>query len=826
MRIFLILLLTILSLASLNGQAQTINFLLIEEGSETPIEAAHIFILNSTIGDFTDAQGKCKLVVPQKMAGQVVISHIAYDNVQINIDDLKILDQICLIKLKQNSSSFNEVVVTSKRDTKWKRHYRTFKKTLLGEGQAAEKCEILNPEVLRFDINENQFRATAIAPLKIKNKYLGYQIEFLLNELIVESDGSRSYNGQASFKDLFSDDLSASISRKREKTYEGSRRHFFRALIEDELNESYLVTINQYSNGEFIELAKPGRADLVELIESTGFYKVHFNDFLQVVNLNLKNIVEAGQKKISGKQTSRFNSTYSSGTSKVDYAVSQLFKIAPFLIVDRYGNVYNTSKVKEYGFWAEQRLATMLPLDYKIENSGLLVSDEVKAIDSDDEKSIVENKNNAVVYEKSDVGLEGFLELLYGNKEAQLKELTAIEREWNDGYYASLLDIVRLSGYQWLVDKVYQILKTKSNGQIVNYYDGLKWLWDQGFSNSAYYSDFRAEIHKHIDPKFEKYFKGRSAISNIRLEEVMWGGVRQDGIPPLRKPKMLEAEAADYLEDGHLVFGIYINGEPRAYPKRILAWHEFFVDEFSGTKVAGVYCTLCGTVIAYDMTYDNMFHDLGTSGFLYRSNKLMYDRATQSLWSTIEGKPVIGPLVGKDIELKSYPVVTTTWGEWRDLHPTTKVLSLKTGNTRNYDEGEAYKKYYADDQLMFPVPHSDQRLKNKAEVLVLKTEGYQQDPVAISIDYLVRNKLYQAKINRQAYVVISEKDGLSKVYEAQGVKFVKYRKGKLVDEEGQEWFVTEEEINSPSGKSLKRLPAHNIFWFAWVNTFPETKLVY
>ena len=146
------------------------------------------------------------------------------------------------------------------------------------------------------------------------------------------------------------------------------------------------------------------------------------------------------------------------------------------------------------------------------------------------------------------------------------------------------------------------------------------------------------------------------------------------------------------------------NGDVRAYPKRILAWHELFTDEVGRVPVAGVYCTLCGTVILFETEHDGVRHELGTSGFLYRSNKLMYDRATQSLWSTFGGRPVIGPLAMEDIRLEVRSVVTTTWGEWRRRHPTTKVLSLNTGHRRDYSEGAAYREYFSTDELMFNVP--------------------------------------------------------------------------------------------------------------------------
>ena len=107
---------------------------------------------------------------------------------------------------------------------------------------------------------------------------------------------------------------------------------------------------------------------------------------------------------------------------------------------------------------------------------------------------------------------------------------------------------------------------------------------------------------------------------------------------------MISVSDAGYLEDGNIVFGIEINGDARAYPKRILAWHKMFTDTIGGVDIAGLYCTLCGTVIPYKTNHKGTNYTLGTSGFLYRSNKLMYEKATQSLWSTNRGTPVLGSL--------------------------------------------------------------------------------------------------------------------------------------------------------------------------------------
>ena len=110
-----------------------------------------------------------------------------------------------------------------------------------------------------------------------------------------------------------------------------------------------------------------------------------------------------------------------------------------------------------------------------------------------------------------------------------------------------------------------------------------------------------------------------------------------------------------------------------------------------GVPVSLAYCTLCGSGILFDTRrLDGSNFTLGSSGFLYRSNKLMYDHQTQSLWNQFTGKPVVGRLAESDIALKTLPVAITSWGDWKTNNPTTKVLALETGYRRDYRPGEPY----------------------------------------------------------------------------------------------------------------------------------------
>jgi hypothetical protein len=204
----------------------------------------------------------------------------------------------------------------------------------------------------------------------------------------------------------------------------------------------------------------------------------------------------------------------------------------------------------------------------------------------------------------------------------------------------------------------------------------------------------------------------------------------------------------------------------------------------------------------------------------------MYDHATKSMWSTLEGKPVIGALVGKGIELERLHVVTTTWNAWRKRHPQTLVLSLDTGHQRNYGEGAAYHEYFASDRLMFGVPRLDNRLANKAEVLALRVTGQAADPLAISATYLAAHPVYHDRVGATAFVVFTDPSGANRVYESRRFVFATWNGADMAtDREGRPWKLSEDALSGPGRQSLRRLPAHRAFWFGWYSAYPATRLV-
>ncbi len=421
-----------------------------------------------------------------------------------------------------------------------------------------------------------------------------------------------------------------------------------------------------------------------------------------------------------------------------------------------------------------------------------------------------------------------FEALMRARDDATIKQLLSeIESDWSAAYIPALLETASYAAAFVTEREIFALLK-RQTGQDIRADTNLwyEWWWNQPALQTADYGNFKADLYRQIDQRFGPYFKDRQETALIRLDEVRWGGVVQDGIPPLRGPDMLDAQEADYLDKDDIVFGIEINGDARAYPKRILAWHEMFVDTVGGVDIAGVYCTLCGTVIPYKTEFEGTDFTLGTSGFLYRSNKLMYDADTQSLWNTLTGEPVIGPLAGKGIALEHLSVVTTSWGEWKRRHPDTQVLSLETGHRRDYGEGVAYQEYFATDRLMFNTPFRDTRLKNKQEVLALRFAGAPGQQLAIDTDFLNQNPIYAGAIGPQRFVVLTDQSGANRVYDPVDIEFVAYDGDRTVtDRTGALWQLSESALTMSDGTSIDRLPYHRAFWFGWKAAFPDTQLV-
>jgi len=206
----------------------------------------------------------------------------------------------------------------------------------------------------------------------------------------------------------------------------------------------------------------------------------------------------------------------------------------------------------------------------------------------------------------------------------------------------------------------------------------------------------------------------------VPSEQILHGGPRRDGIPSLDDPTFVAARQAKFLTSNDRVLGLEINGVRRAYPIKILNYHEIVNDLVGGDAIVITYCPLCGSGMAFSSTIDGKRLEFGVSGLLFNSDVLLYDRQSKSLWSQIKTTAVTGKMKGTRLDV--IPLANTTWRDWQTRYPDSQVLSMDTGFRRNY-EVNPYPNYGQNGRLYFPVGEEDQRYHRKSMVLGLEING-------------------------------------------------------------------------------------------------------
>jgi hypothetical protein len=319
--------------------------------------------------------------------------------------------------------------------------------------------------------------------------------------------------------------------------------------------------------------------------------------------------------------------------------------------------------------------------------------------------------------------------------------LREIARSKDPRWAAPLADVLRFVEDRETVLRVARTFERVSGKKILSdrapMESAIVWVGEkEELATPEGYTAWKGELlARKIDPRYrELLYEG--APAKIRVQEVQWGGVAVGGIPALLNPRMISSGQATYLIAEEPVFGVSINGDARAYPLRILDWHEMANDVVGGRPVALAYCTLCGAGILFDtaMAGGDGRRLFGSSGLLYRSNKLMFDQETGTIWNQFTGEPVIGKLASTDTRLAILPLVLTSWAEWKARHPATKVVDIQTGFTRDYQVGATYGAYFGSPGTMFPVWKQSDILPRKARVygvrLGMEAKAYPLDEIA------------------------------------------------------------------------------------------------
>jgi len=313
------------------------------------------------------------------------------------------------------------------------------------------------------------------------------------------------------------------------------------------------------------------------------------------------------------------------------------------------------------------------------------------------------------------------------------------------------------------------------------------------------YRDFKGRLFSLIEPAWQPFFDDAAAAIDWR--HTSWGGVLIDDrhlgdlqpcsrgcIPALDDPTVTSADDGAWYADRRVVFGVVVNGEARAYPKHQMEVHEMINDTIGGRRVGIPYCTLCGSAQAYftDSVPDGIdVPVLRTSGLLTRSNKVMFDLNTFSIFDTFTGEAISGPLHDAGIVLTETTVVTSTWGDWKKAHPDTTIVAFDGGIGRTYSLDPLGGR--DDDGPIFPIGDVDPRLPVQAEVVGVTTSAGIE--VAFAVERLE--------------AALAESDSIT----FEGVTVARDGGG----------FVAHSADGTP-------LVAHQAFWFAWSQFHPDTLL--
>ena len=278
---------------------------------------------------------------------------------------------------------------------------------------------------------------------------------------------------------------------------------------------------------------------------------------------------------------------------------------------------------------------------------------------------------------------------------------------------------------------------------------------------------------------------------SVSLDEIVGGGPPKDGIPSIDNPKFISiAEAGKFLNDSEPGIALDIGGIAKFYPFQILVWHEIVNDTINSQRVLVTYCPLCLSGIVFDPVVQGERVEFGTSGKLWNSNLVMYDRKTDSLWSQILGEAIVGEMTGTQLKVLSSDMIR--FGEFKKQYPSGNVLSRDTGATRFYGQ-DPYGDYYTTEGTYFPVGKKNDRLGDKDFILGIVVNG--------------KAKAYVPEAVKKAGEITDRFEG----------KTIVARYEKEID--------AIRLFEKKADGTLERINPFGAFWFSWVAAHPNTELL-
>ena len=285
----------------------------------------------------------------------------------------------------------------------------------------------------------------------------------------------------------------------------------------------------------------------------------------------------------------------------------------------------------------------------------------------------------------------------------------------------------------------------------------------------------------------------------------------------------------EHLSDGSLVIGVERDGATRAYPLKVLNWHEVVNDNLGGPLLV-TYCPLCASGVVADRTVEGEALTFGVSGLLWRADLVMYDEATGSLWSQLLAKAIRGELTGTDLAL--YPSTTTTWGQWREAHPDTEVLlpppdsNTVRGRLNLSYQRNPYLGYESSRRIgVGQTEGIDERLHPKTRVIGVAHDGVAR---AYTLPTLAKEDVVNDTVGGLPVVVAMAGTTMVAYVRRIGGRTLAFEREDDVLVGGRSrWdIVSGRALDGPfEGRTLEPANVRSpMFWFAWADFYPGSEI--
>ena len=314
----------------------------------------------------------------------------------------------------------------------------------------------------------------------------------------------------------------------------------------------------------------------------------------------------------------------------------------------------------------------------------------------------------------------------------------------------------------------------------------------------------------------------------INKSDVYDGGPGKDGIPSIDNPRFSTMfDGSDLmLTDEMLIIGIKVGNDIRAYPHFILDYHEIVNDDIAEVSVAITYCPLTGTATAWDRIIDNEKTSFGVSGLLFNNNLIPYDRLTDSNWSQILLQCVNGDLINERPNI--IDLVETTWGIWKKLYPSTKVLNINTGFTRNY-EVYPYGNYKENhDRLLFPLTVDNTEIPRKERVHAILKDAKSK---VYRLNNFWGGNTLKDTFESEEVLIVGDQNALISFVINDEIKDLDFHfsfeetEEYFADNEGNKWNIFGEAISGPiQGYKLTPTTSFMAYWFSIGSSYPTPQI--